>query len=115
SSSIALTQSSAFLSKETPTTLKPFSWKSLYRFTKLGISTLQGLQHAAQKSTMVTLPSDDFKEMVSPSGVGAEKSGATEPMASFLIPSNCLVKAFPISLFFKSSDNASKSSAALSA
>src|SRR5690606_33666237 len=111
---IAFVQSSALRSKETPTTFSPFSWYSLYSFTKFGFSTLQGLHHAAQKSRIVTFPKEDFKDMISPSGVGAEKSGATEPTDSFFTPSNCFANSLPISLFFNSSESPSKSSAALS-
>lgn len=42
--------------------------------TTFGFSALQGPHQEAQKSTMVTFPKDSLREIIFPSGLGAEKS-----------------------------------------
>jgi hypothetical protein len=42
--------------------------------TILGFSALQGPHQEAQKSTIVIFPKTSFKEIIFPSGFGAEKS-----------------------------------------
>lgn len=54
----------------------PSEWYFLYKATTFGFSALQGPHHEAQKSIIVTLPNDSFKETTFPEGVLAEKSGA---------------------------------------
>ena len=44
--------------------------------TTFGFSARHGPHQEAQKSIIVTLPNDSFKETVFPAGVLAEKSGA---------------------------------------
>lgn len=46
----------------------------MYSATTLGFSALHGPHHEAQKSTIVTLPAIDFKDIILPSGFGPEKS-----------------------------------------
>ena len=42
--------------------------------TKFGFSALHGGHHDAQKSTIVTFPKLSLREIIFPSGLGAEKS-----------------------------------------
>lgn len=46
----------------------------MYNATTFGFSDLQGPHQDAQKSTIVTFPAIDFKEIIFPSVFGAEKS-----------------------------------------
>lgn len=79
--------------------------------TTFGFSFLQGAHHDAQKSTIVTLPRLSLREMVLPSGLGAEKSalhlasptGAVAPTAGEFISVSFAFTVLPAFVFFKDS------------
>ena len=54
--------------------LSPFECSSLYIATTFGFSFRHGPHHDAQKSTIVTFPKLCLREIIFPSGLGAEKS-----------------------------------------
>src|SRR5690606_31400445 len=93
--SMAATQSSLFLSKETPNTSNPLLLYLLYILTTLGFSILHGLHQAAQKSMSTYFPLKEDRAIVSPSGLGNAISGAISPTAKVLMPftdaTNCWV------------------------